>query len=72
MTIEDDGNGFDVNHFFEGKGNGWRNIQTRVNLIKGHFDLDSQIQRRGTMITVNVPYGIEQNLPTSTERQITA
>lgn len=72
LTIEDDGNGFDVNHFFEGKGNGWRNIQTRVNLIKGHFDLDSQIQGRGTMITVNVPYGIEQNLPTSTERQITA
>lgn len=72
LTIEDDGHGFDPRSFFEGKGNGWRNIQTRLNLIKGHFDLDSQMQRRGTMITVNVPYGIEQNLPTSTERQITA
>jgi signal transduction histidine kinase len=72
LTIEDDGIGFDPKLFFEGKGNGWRNIQTRLNLIKGHFDLDSQLQRKGTMITVNVPYRIEQNVPTSTERQITA
>uniref|UniRef100_UPI0040482971 ATP-binding protein n=2 Tax=Roseivirga sp. TaxID=1964215 RepID=UPI0040482971 len=72
LTIEDDGHGFDPKLFFEGKGNGWRNIQTRLNLIRGHFDLDSQSERRGTMITVNVPYGIDQDIPTSTERHITA
>lgn len=71
LTIENDGIGFDPQLFFESKGNGWRNIQTRLNLIKGHFDLDTHAQRNGTMMTVNVPNEVLKKIPTSTERQIT-
>ena len=52
--IDDDGKGFDAELFYSGKGNGWKNIQTRLNLIKGEFDLDTTQGRRGTMMTVNL------------------
>lgn len=67
LTIEDNGSGFDPEDFFNGKGNGWRNIQSRVNLMKGEFMLDSRLGTRGTMVSVNVPVSI----PTSTDKQIT-
>ena len=54
LTVEDDGKGFDAELFYSGKGNGWKNIQTRLNLIKGEFDLDTTQGRRGTMMTVNL------------------
>ena len=72
LTVEDDGNGFNSGLFFEGKGNGWKNIQTRLNLIKGEFDLDTQLGRRGSMITVNLPNAAIKRIPTSTESEITA
>lgn len=72
LTIEDDGNGFDVQDFYQGKGNGWRNIQTRLNLIKAEFDLDTTPGRKGTLMTVNVANTTVKNIPTSTERQITS
>lgn len=70
LTIENDGKGFDSQQFFESKGNGWRNIQTRLNLIKGGFDLDTHPEREGTMITVNVSNEAQKRIPTSTVRQI--
>ncbi|MGW8121080.1 tetratricopeptide repeat-containing sensor histidine kinase [Roseivirga echinicomitans] len=54
LTVEDDGKGFDAERFYSGTGNGWKNIQTRLNLIKGEFDLDTHPERRGTMMTVNL------------------
>lgn len=69
LTIEDDGIGFDAQEFFNGKGNGWKNIQTRLNQIDGEFDLDSQKGIRGSMVTVNiglkdtpVPIGTDENM----------
>jgi signal transduction histidine kinase len=70
LTIENDGKGFDSQQFFESKGNGWRNIQTRLNLIKGGIDLDTHPEREGTMITVNVSNEAQKRIPTSTVRQI--
>ncbi|KYG85342.1 hypothetical protein AWW67_16675 [Roseivirga seohaensis] len=72
LTVEDDGKGFDTELFYNGKGNGWKNIQTRLNLIKGEFDLDSHPDRRGTMMTVNLHEASIKRIPTSTEKQITA
>ena len=70
LTIEDNGQGFDPNTFFNGKGNGWRNINSRLNLIGGDFDLDSQPQARGSMVTINVKMKVPQ-IPTNTEKEIT-
>lgn len=55
LTIEDNGNGFDPDAFYQGKGNGWKNIQTRLNQINGEFELDSQPGRKGTTAIVNLP-----------------
>ena len=54
LTIEDNGEGFDKQDFYEGSGNGWKNIQTRLNQINGEFDLDSRQGFKSTMATVNV------------------
>jgi signal transduction histidine kinase len=37
LIIEDDGNGFDKTVLLESQGNGWKNIQTRANLIKSEI-----------------------------------
>lgn len=72
LTIEDNGMGFDPNDFFEGKGNGWRNIQSRVNLIKGTFELDSRPAMKGSVVSVNAPVVPKAEVPTSTEKEMTA
>lgn len=71
LTIEDNGTGFDPNDFFNGKGNGWRNIQSRVNLIKGSFELDSRPGIMGSMVSVNAPIMLKPSIPTSTDEEIT-
>ena len=54
ITVEDNGNGFDLNTFENSKGNGWRNINTRLNLIKGSMDIDSRKGRKNTMLTITI------------------
>ena len=54
LTIEDDGLGFDKELLINGKGNGWKNIQTRLNQIKGEIDLDTEEGRQGNTLVVNV------------------
>ncbi len=72
LTIEDNGTGFEPDVFFNGKGNGWRNIQSRVNLIKGVFELDSRPGVKGSMVSVNAPVVSGTIVPTSTEKEMTA
>ncbi len=55
IMIEDNGKGFDVNVLSRGVGNGWNNIRSRVNLIKGSADIDSADGRSGTTLTLIVP-----------------
>ena len=55
ITLEDDGMGFDLAKFQAGPGNGWRNIQTRLNLLKGSIEFDTQEGRKGTSVMVHVP-----------------
>ncbi|WP_323756782.1 sensor histidine kinase [Roseivirga sp.] len=71
LTVEDDGKGFDAEFFYSGKGNGWKNIQTRLNLIKGEFDLDTQPNRVGTMMTVNLLEVEMKEVSARAERSIT-
>ncbi len=48
ITIEDNGDGFDTSILQNSKGNGWKNIKSRLNLIKGELELDSRNGRKGT------------------------
>lgn len=51
LTVEDDGRGFDKNNAQQLKGAGLANIQARVELLQGRFDLDSE---RGTGTTCTI------------------
>ena len=70
LTIEDNGQGFDPQTFYQGTGNGWRNMQSRLNLIGGAFELESRPGRRGTMAIVNLGVKSAQEIPASTDVQI--
>ncbi len=50
LLIEDNGMGFDKNLLINGKGNGWSNINSRVNLVKGEINLDTVPQRKGNTL----------------------
>jgi len=55
ITVEDDGKGFDIAALKQAKGIGWRNIQNRVEFLKGRVDIQSA-PGKGTsvMIEINV------------------
>ncbi len=50
LMIEDNGDGFDVNNLHKSKGNGWANIQSRLNLLGGSIEIDSQPGKKGTVV----------------------
>jgi signal transduction histidine kinase len=54
ITVEDNGKGFDLQFFRESKGNGWRNINTRLNLIEGAMDIDTEQGRKNTTLTLTI------------------
>ncbi len=55
LTIEDDGLGFDKSTLEHSSGNGWKNIQSRLSLIKASYELDTQPGRKGTTLIVVLP-----------------
>lgn len=63
ITIEDNGSGFDTTKLESSKGNGWKNIKSRVNLIKGEIDIDSTPQRKGTALMIRIPVSVEEVVP---------
>jgi signal transduction histidine kinase len=60
ITVEDNGTGFDPAMLELSNGNGWKNIKSRVNLVKGEVEVDSTPQRKGTTLMLRIP------VPTST------
>ncbi|HCZ34585.1 MAG TPA: hypothetical protein DHV26_01505 [Cytophagales bacterium] len=60
LTIEDDGVGFDLTALTSGHGNGWKNINSRLHMIKGSIEVDTTPGRRGTTMVATVPLGIAQ------------
>ncbi len=54
LIIEDNGAGFNLDNNFKTDGNGINNMQERVNLLAGKFDISSS-EGYGTIITVNIP-----------------
>ncbi len=56
LTIEDDGMGYDLTSFQNSKqSNGWRTIQTRMQLIKGQIEFDTIVGRKNNTVTITVP-----------------
>ncbi len=55
LTIEDNGVGFDKTVLMEGRGNGWKNMTSRANLIKAELDIDTLPNRRGNTFILNAP-----------------
>lgn len=65
LTIEDDGDGFSVASLEHGSGNGWKNIQSRLNLVKATLYVDSVPGRKGTTLVVTVPLRVTANKETA-------
>lgn len=55
LTIEDDGAGYNLERFKSSEGNGWRNIQSRLNLIKAAIEFDVVEGRKNNTVTINIP-----------------
>jgi two-component system, NarL family, sensor kinase len=72
ITIEDNGDGFDPSVLENSKGNGWKNIKSRLNLIKGAVDIDSLPERKSTTLILRVPVAKmkSSNAERSTANQI--
>lgn len=58
LTIEDNGSGFEANTLLESHGNGWKNINSRLHMIKGAIEIDTQKNRQGTTLIITVPQQI--------------
>jgi signal transduction histidine kinase len=56
LIIEDDGIGYDLASFQNSKqSNGWRTIQTRIQLMKGQIEFDTMVGRKNNTVTIHVP-----------------
>ena len=55
LMIEDNGSGFELDKLVNGKGNGWRNMNSRANLIKGELEVDTTIGIKGSTLIINAP-----------------
>ncbi len=62
LMIEDDGMGFDKSLLTSSKGNGWKNLNSRANLIKGELDLDTTVGIKGSALILNCPVRQPQEL----------
>ncbi len=61
LLIEDDGSGFDPELLFSGKGNGWRNMNARANLINGCLELETKKESKGSTLILNAPVSVEKH-----------
>ena len=60
IIIEDDGAGFDVLALEKGNGKVWKNIKSRLSLIKGTIEIDSREGLVGVTVVIKVPIGVRQ------------
>jgi two-component system, NarL family, sensor kinase len=54
LTIEDNGKGFNPERLTQSQGNGWKNINSRLHLIKGTIEIDSQEGRKGSTFVISI------------------
>ena len=61
VMITDNGKGFDTAVLTNSKGNGWKNMQQRANLIKAELTVESQPGHNGSTFILNVPLASESD-----------
>ncbi|MEM7298133.1 MAG: histidine kinase [Bacteroidota bacterium] len=59
LMVEDDGAGFNKDQLVNGTGNGWKNLNTRTNLIHGELELETSLNQKGNTLIVNAPAQLE-------------
>lgn len=70
LLIEDDGVGFDKEILLSGKGNGWKNMSSRANLVKGQLDIETLPGQRRNALILNMPVGFHEHVSGSTLEEI--
>lgn len=55
LTIEDNGTGYELEKLTQSKGNGWKNMRSRANLIHADIEVDTTPHIKGNMLAVNLP-----------------
>lgn len=50
FQIKDNGSGFDLNQLKKGKGNGWRNMNSRAKILKGDLQISTSPMQKGTTL----------------------
>jgi two-component system NarL family sensor kinase len=60
LTIEDNGKGFDPGILEMTAGNGWKNIRSRNNLLKGDINVDSSPGKNGTTLSLSIPNSLKK------------
>jgi len=55
IMIEDNGRGYDPSLLYQSTSNGWNNIISRLNIINGTIEIDSQPGKKGTVVFLNAP-----------------
>lgn len=58
LTIEDNGEGFSLEAFQNSEGNGWRNIHSRLNLIRASIDIDTVPGRKNNTVIITIPLAV--------------
>ena len=53
LMIEDNGSGFELDLLRQGTGNGWKNMNSRANLIHGELEVDTTPGIKGSALIVN-------------------
>ncbi|MCC5929617.1 MAG: tetratricopeptide repeat protein [Cyclobacteriaceae bacterium] len=61
IMIEDNGSGFNPQKLSTVNGNGWKNIQSRMQLINGSVDVDSMEGIQGTTLILEIPASKSEN-----------
>jgi len=54
ITVEDDGQGFDINNILSQKGMGLKSIDSRINYLSGKINYDSS-PNHGTTVNIEIP-----------------
>ncbi|QOI97063.1 MAG: tetratricopeptide repeat protein [Flammeovirgaceae bacterium] len=65
LVIEDDGPGFNPDVLHRGKGFGWPNIQSRIQLLNGTVFIDSQPGSQGSSLIAEIPLSYPNTVSTN-------
>lgn len=55
IMITDDGNGYDPDKFYLSSNNGWKNVSSRLDILRGEIEIDSRLNRKGSTIIIQIP-----------------